>query len=252
MIQDWILTGVLVLLAVISLYVYVWLTRKRIDDLELTVNYLRDSYNKLFESKKDMEKEILEFKNSIEEQHGSMQVCSSTVSNRLSEIERRLDILSFVPRINEYDDDYSEDEEKAEPEEDEYDDSPTSEVEYLAYMEKFSDIVDTDNIDKPKPDTSFKWSHEGEIIGYRWVFPSKEQYTPIYGQRYMVVGVLHGHETTEDGSPFICTEEAMWDRYKFVIDSGERFDKVYAYIRMPNSSDIMKSILDMTLNDKED
>ena len=72
----------------------------------------------------------------------------------------------------------------------------------------------------------------------------------------MVVGILHGHEAmNDDESSFICTEvcteEATWDRYKFVIDDGTRFDKVYAYIRIPNSSDIMKSILEITLHDKE-
>ncbi len=239
MIQDWMFYVAAGLLLITMIFLYG--ARRRINKLEEAISYLTDSRNSLRKYTDDNYKKILKIEKLIEANQGTMQVSSTTVSNRLSEIEKRLDILEKPPV----------EEEKAEPDKDDRDEPPASEIEYWAGMEKLADIVDPDNFEQPKPDTSFKWSHEGEIIGYRWAFPSKEQCIPIYGQRYIVVGILHGHETMNDGSPFICTEEATWDRYKFVIDGGTQFDKVYAYIRMPNSSDIMKSILEITLHDKE-
>lgn len=240
MIQDWmfyVAAGLLVVTMIL-----LWTSRKRISNLEEVVNYLVNSRNEMRKDIDEDHKKVIRFGKQIEEHQGTMQVCSSTLSDKISKIEKRIDIIEKTPV----------EEEKAEPdEEDDCNDPPASEVEFWASKSDLADIVYPDNLEKPKPDTSFEWSHKGEIIGYRWVFPSKEQCIPIYGQRYIVVGILHGHETMNDGSPFICTEEATWDRYKFVIDGGTRFDKVYAYIRIPNSSDIMKSILDITLHDKE-
>lgn len=240
MIQDWMLYVAAGLLVIT--WMYLWGARRRIDELECAVSFLKDAVNKLSENQAKYNKGLDGFHKSVEANKGMIHMCSSSLSDRLSRVEKRVGILekSTVK------------EEKAEPDEDECDNPPASEVKFWASKSDLADFVDPSNLEKLKPDMSFEWTHEGEIIAYRWTFPSKEQCIPIYGQRYMVVGVLHGHETLKDGSPFICTEEAMWDRYKFVIDSGEKFDKVYAYIKMPDSSDIMKNIMEIALQSKEE
>lgn len=224
MVQDWMFSAIVVLLGIACLYL--WGARRRIEDLEYSVNELKSLYDKMLIGYRDVEKKL-------NEHQGTMHVCSSSLSKEISEIKRKLAILSFVPKTEEYNSVSDEENEDAEPE-------------LWAGVDKL-DTID----EKPKPDVSLKWTYDGEILGYRWIFPSKEKCIPIYGQRYMVVGVLHGHETMEDGSPFICTEEATWDSYKFVTDKEEHFAKVYAYIRIPDSSDIMKSIIEITLHENE-
>lgn len=237
MVQDWMFSGVLVVLGLALLYV--WLTRRRIDDLESTVDYLRDSYNKLFESQKDMEKEI-------QKNHETMQDRLSALTDRISELEKQIDILNSIPE------DEKKEEKEEEKEEEEKLELKLPEIEYWGGMEKLETPDEEPALEWTNEEPALEWSHkDDEIIGYRWMFPTKEKCIPVCGQRYMVVGVLYGHETMADGSPFICTEEATWDRYKFVTDNEERFDKTYAYIKMPDSSDIMKSILEITLRDKE-
>lgn len=240
MIQDWMFYVVAGLLLITM--ILLWSSRKRIGSLEEVVSYLTDSRNVMRKDIDEDHKKIIRFGKQIEEHQGTMDICSSTLTNAINNLEKRIDILEQPPVK----------EEKTEPDEDECDDHPASEVEFWASKAYLADIVEPENLEKSDEEPVLDWSHEGdETIGYRWMFPSREQCVPVYGQRYMVVGILHGHETMYDGSPFICTEEAMWDRYKFVIDGGERFDKVYAYIKMPNSSDIMKSILDIAISDRE-
>lgn len=215
MIQDWMFYAIVVVLGIVCLYLLG--ARRRIEDLEYSVNELKSLYDKMLIEYRNVEKKL-------DEHQGTMHVCSSSLSKEISEIKRKLDILSFVPKTDE-------------------DRSVSEEEDELNMIDE-----------KPKPDTSLEWSHEGdEIIGYRWIFPSKEKHTPVIGQDYMVVGVLHHHDKMADGSPFICTETAKWDGYKFVCQSPEEewFDKVYAYIKMPDSSDIMKSILEISLSDRE-
>lgn len=84
------------------------------------------------------------------------------------------------------------------------------------------------------------------VFGYSWVFPTKEESEPIIGRRYLVVGYLEGKEDD------LITEEAVWNGTKFITAGVTRFSKVYAYVGMPDSSDVMEHIVNSVLHDKED
>lgn len=274
MIQDWmfyVAAGLLVVTMIL-----LWTSRKRISNLEEVVNYLVNSRNEMRKDIDEDHKKVIRFGKQIEEHQGTMQVCSSTLSDKISKIEKKVDIQNKTIQelINPVpdEDDIAETPEEIEENRLMYD--PMTGIEFWAGMEKLADIVDPSNLADQKiedenkkflddlsntqpyrltsEDKKIEWQHDDEIIGYRWIFPTKEEHTPVVGQKYLVVGRLRGHETMADGSPFICTETASWNSHQFVTDDGDRYDKVYAYIKMPDSSDIMTSILEITLHDRGD
>ena len=108
----------------------------------------------------------------------------------------------------------------------------------------------SDESDFTTADLEVKQPDKGPV--YTWVFPSEEpdhEDRLIFGQWYTVIGTIHGHNKP-DGTPSIVTGDGMWNRYQFISMKNERFDDVYAYIKMPNSGDIMEHIVDIALKKK--
>ena len=104
----------------------------------------------------------------------------------------------------------------------------------------FVDIVnDTKKLIETNEDTKCN-------ITYRWIFPSSEKSNLVYGQWYIVVGEIKS-KVKSDGSPLIFTDDGMWNGKQFVTSEAEFFDKVYAYIKMPDSGDIMEAIVELAL-----
>lgn len=102
------------------------------------------------------------------------------------------------------------------------------------------------NIVSPKDNDT----NSDEVPVYRWVFPSEEPdhgKQLICGQWYTVIGVLKNSETTE-----MVSREGFWswNEQEFVTADGDRFDTVYAYIRRPESADVMEKVVQMALANK--
>ena len=229
MIQNWIFYAIAVLfLITMALFSRV---KARFNETERIIEHLSEL---LDISRKDANtnyEKIAMLEKLIETRGDTMQVYMTTLNNKISDMEKRMDILEqnlmSVQETMRKEESVSVDSEES----------------------KQADIPDQD---EPNEECGITQTNENnETVSYKWIFPAKEQCTPVAYGRYIVVGILHGHETMNDGSPFICTEEATWVQYRFVTDTNERFDKVYAYIRMPDSSDIMKSILEIALHDEE-
>lgn len=93
-------------------------------------------------------------------------------------------------------------------------------------------------------------TNSDEVPVYRWVFPAEE---PDHGKQlicglwYTVIGVLKNAETTEIVS---CEGFWNWNEQEFITADGDKFDTVYAYIRRPESADVMEKVVQMTLANK--
>lgn len=80
-------------------------------------------------------------------------------------------------------------------------------------------------------------------VSYAWGYPDKEGGSSIVtGGLYLVIGYVYKTDET------IKSYNAEWDGRRFVItddgpDHSQYFDKVYAYIRMPDPSDIMTEVI---------
>lgn len=108
-------------------------------------------------------------------------------------------------------------------------------------INKLYDIVQTD-----KENHISAVSDEDQV--YRWIFPTEEpdhEKRLINGQWYTVIGVLKNSETKE-----IVTCEGFWNRYEFITTDNDKFDTVYAYIRKPESADVMEKVVQMALANK--
>jgi TolA-binding protein len=107
-----------------------------------------------------------------------------------------------------------------------------------ADKEELADIVDPENDD----------TNSDEVPVYRWVFPAEEpdhEKQLINGQLYTVVGVLKN-----PGANGLVTCEAFWNGHEFVLAINDKFDTVYAYIRKPESADVMEKVVQMALANK--
>lgn len=86
-----------------------------------------------------------------------------------------------------------------------------------------------------------------DTVSYRWIFPDRDRdAVPVFGQWCLVVGESSAR-LKEDGSPMIWTDEGFWNGHAFVSSGDVRFDKVYAYIELPASADIMEQVVSMAL-----
>ena len=80
-------------------------------------------------------------------------------------------------------------------------------------------------------------------VSYAWGYPDKDDKSSIVtGGLYLVIGYVYKTDET------IKSYNAEWDGRRFVItddgpDHAQFFDKVYAYIRMPDPSDIMTEVI---------
>lgn len=132
-------------------------------------------------------------------------------------------------------------------------------VEYFGGMDKIAtvfngvsgdadgDSVDIHTGDKPPiPVNGQNLSKEPPT--YRWIFPSDHGGTIncIMGEWYLVVGRIRT-KLKPDGNPMIYSDDAMWNGYQFVTAKDERFDEVLAYIKPPQSGDIMERIVELAL-----
>lgn len=87
-------------------------------------------------------------------------------------------------------------------------------------------------------------------ISYAWGYPDKEGGSSIVtGGSYLVIGCVY--KTDEN----VKSYNAEWDGRRFVItddgpDHAQYFDKVYAYIRMPDPSDIMTEVIKIMEKEK--
>lgn len=86
---------------------------------------------------------------------------------------------------------------------------------------------------------------------YRWIFPAIDKKLtdelPIVGNLYLVVGKIKGI----DEETAIFTETAVYTRNGFVTDNQQRFNKVYAYIQQPSSSDIWQKVMSLAIEAEE-
>ena len=101
------------------------------------------------------------------------------------------------------------------------------------------------------PGREIRFDHGNEVVKYRWIFPSEEESHPVFGQWYTVIGKLHYGYKKEDGSPVISTDEGMFNGNVFITKGNDYFEKVYAYIKMPSSADIMQKIVDVYLKKEQ-
>lgn len=82
-----------------------------------------------------------------------------------------------------------------------------------------------------------------DIPVYKWIFPDeKPDAKKVVGELYLAIGYVYKTDET------IKSYNAEWDGQRFVItddgpDHAQYFDKVYAYIRMPDPSDIMTEVI---------
>lgn len=82
-----------------------------------------------------------------------------------------------------------------------------------------------------------------DSVSYAWGYPDKEDKSSIVtGGLYLVIGYVYKTDET------VKSYNAEWDGRRFVItddgpDHAQYFDKVYAYIRMPDPSDIMTEVI---------
>lgn len=88
-------------------------------------------------------------------------------------------------------------------------------------------------------------------VSYAWGYPDKEGGSSIVtGGLYLVIGYVYKTDET------VKSYNAEWDGRRFVItddgpDHAQYFDKVYAYIRMPDPSDIMTEVIKAIEKEKE-
>lgn len=82
---------------------------------------------------------------------------------------------------------------------------------------------------------------------YEWIFPSKgvtEENKPKNGEEYLVIGSVKGSDnirsafTSWNGVVFMPTEHSPFETY-------DPFENVYAYVRLPSPSDVMKEVVDI-------
>ena len=92
---------------------------------------------------------------------------------------------------------------------------------------------------------------EPESGTYRWIFPNIEKdlenELPIIGNLYLVVGNIEGI----DEETAIFTETAVYTKRGFITDNQQRFNKVYAYIQQPSSSDIWQKVMSLAIEAEE-
>ena len=113
------------------------------------------------------------------------------------------------------------------------------------------DSVDIHTGDKPPiPVNGQNLSKEPPT--YRWIFPSDHGGTIncVLGEWYLVVGRIRT-KLKPDGNPMLYSDDAMWNGYQFVTTKDERFDEVLAYIKPPQSGDIMERIVELALKSDE-
>ena len=193
-----------------------------------------------------LEKQFMNLANDFEKLKGSVEVVRSEKTSGQNYIY----LKSIAESIEKMVSDYSTSMELPDKEEL---DIPKPKV-----LKSFDKVIDSlnkalygdDLDDEEKPEQEEKIEVGVKFCGYRWIFPTMEESHPVFGQWYKVVGRIKGKDKP-DGSPLLCTEDGMWNNYEFVTTKGDRFDIVYAYIKMPDSGDIMEQIVQLALKDKE-
>ena len=262
-VPEWVIYVSVGIVLIMSLYI--WATRQRLDELEGTVEYIRSSYNKLLDRVNVVDKEIDNITDSLEKNHGSMQVCSSTLTCKISDLEQKVGILDKVVNSEmgfwaskaPLADIVEEPEEPEKPvditEEPEETEAPDSLLANIVdpIMEKPQTLsVEAPEEKKEEVKKDLVYSHDPtEIIGYRWIFPGKEEHTPTFGCEYQVVGVLKGNDAKDIDA--VVEINAVWDGRQFIgSEDMERFDKVYAYIKLPDVRDIWNHVFEIALSER--
>lgn len=223
MIDIWILIAA-GLIIVVSLGIGIRAS-ERCSELEQDVDQLRHYSRKQEDVIVSLDKRVQSLEADIEKVKGEHQVHMTNISKILAENEHNADNFnrSIEKRMKEL-----------------YDIVKRGNENHVsADKEELADIVDPENNDAD--------SDEIPIIPvYRWIFPAEEpdhEKRLINGQSYTVIGVLKNQETTE----IIVTREGFWDGHRFLTTDIDAFSTVYAYIRKPESADVMEKVLQMAL-----
>lgn len=225
---------------------YIAHLKSKYTELEIQFEHYKETHNKVCEDQANLHKKIESIEEDLEKTKGSIQVCVSTSGKRFGEIEHELkDFKIYI--TDHLQSVYNSISLLADDTDKKVNEKPISEVEYWADKAMLADIVDPSNLEPPE-----KEEQDCTIDSptYRWIFPSEEpdhEERLIFGQWYTVIGILSS-KLKSDGSPMITTQEALWNRYKFISIDDEPFDTVYAYIRMPSSADIMEKVVQMALH----
>lgn len=203
---------------------------ERCSTLEQDVDYLRHCSLKLTDISDQLANLMQSINEDIKKVKDERQVDTANISKILAETNLKIDNYnsSIEKRMEELYDIVQRDNKKH-----------VSAVEWWADKEELADIVDPENND----------ANSDKVPVYRWIFPAEEpdhEKRLINGQRYTIIGALKNQIF-----PTIDTYEGFWNGHEFLTDINDnKFDTVYAYIKKPESADVMEKVVQMALANK--
>lgn len=253
--------GVLVIMLAISFNLI-----RMVRELEKKVHYISDENEQHYKAELQLQSYFNKIDISINQMRGSLEVLTASAGGELHDIQRQLsrieagisrlqcavavngnrlhDIVDWTGMDHETED------------KDHADTDTVSCLEYWADKATLADIVDPANCEVTVKEEEKNEDAEQNPVSYRWIFPSdnqrvqQESERPVMGQWYLVVGTIKGL-THEDGiTPLTFSDEGLFNGTDFITRTDQRFDRVYAYIKQPSSSDIMEKVFSLAIKAK--